>query len=124
MGYVFAHWVPDPESADEDGVAPKKADIPDSFSALLLASGMQMAWGIFQVEGDYDELEAARLEFVPQSLDTLLRSGEAYPPAIALARDEIERAYRNEEKPDRAVFARDYERVLRLHLQEQATVGS
>ena len=123
MNYVFAPWVPDPESVIEDDVVPQKAGIPDSFSSLLLADGMRMTWGVFQVEGDYDEMKAAGLQFVPRSLDSLLRSGEAYPPALALARDEIERAYRDTEDPDREAFVHKYERALRSHLREQANAG-
>lgn len=40
-----------------------------------------------------------------------------------MARDKIERVYRDTENPDREAFVRDYENALRWHLREQATAG-
>lgn len=53
------------------------------------------------------------------TLATLLRSGEGYPPAMALARIDVARSFRGR-RATRAEFARFYERRLRYHLLRQS----
>ena len=51
-------------------------------------------WGLYGVHSD--ELECFSTDVLPDSINTLLRYGETYPPALALARNEVHNIDLNE----------------------------
>lgn len=104
-GYVLARWVQTP-----DGWEPT---LPPECGFLCLAGGTRSSVGLFSI---LDEVEPGELvSRVPKSLAYLLDSAQGYPPALASAREHMDRLGAMEPLE----FASEMERVLREALLQQ-----
>jgi hypothetical protein len=113
MTFCFARW----RRHGADGYEP---DLPEGAAFLSLAEpGRSARWGVFAVSGALDDVAIAALSRVPPKLDVLLHSGQHYPPALALARDDMNRAF-TAKQPTRLKFVAVYSAVIRAHLRRQA----
>jgi hypothetical protein len=111
--YCFVDWRSTPSG--------KEPILPEVNGFLLLAEpGRDSSWGLFDVDFVEDEPQAKGVEPVPEELDALLGSAEGYPPALALARDEIEKKTKAK-LHCRDEFARSYSELLRKHMTAQPT---
>ncbi len=90
-------------------------DCPETIKAVLLADLAGVPWGIFETAAD----DAWSSESpVSERLAALIESGKRYPPALALARQELQQVFA-EHSPSHAEFARAYETGLRNYLARQ-----
>ena len=115
MRYGYANWEPDPSG----GRGPK---LPPNHGFLLVAEpGYASEWALFRVDlADYTRREG--LTPITDELDGLLLSGEMYPPALALARDEVMEHFSGR-VASHAEFDGFYRERLRHHLAAQDTAG-
>jgi hypothetical protein len=90
-------------------------DCPAGTSFLLLADHPQVPSGIFDVNTDG---AWSPPDPVGESLARLIESGKRYPPALALARSEVQQVF-GDDRPSREDFARAYETALKHHLSRQ-----
>jgi hypothetical protein len=103
-------------ASDESGRTP---DFPEDVTFLELADpGRDANWALY----DYQVPEAAT-GWMPGSpvettLSRLIDSGKRYPPALALARSDMNDLFR-EHLPSRSVFLAAYEGSLKKHLSCQ-----
>jgi len=109
MSYCFMKCAPAIEGRD------REPDGPDGNEVLFLADLPQVEWGLFDV--DHDEGWAPENP-VTDELSGLIESGKRYPPALALARDEVRMVF-VDHQPSFAEFAGAYEVALRTHLSRQ-----
>jgi hypothetical protein len=104
--YVLARWVQTP-----DGWVP--ALPPECDFGCLAGGGVGATVGLFSI---IDEVEPGELvSGVPESLAYLLDSAQGYPPALAFAREHMDRLGAMEPFE----FAAEMERVLREELLKQ-----
>lgn len=109
MTYCFMKYR---QTGDDQPLAP---DCPDGITHLLLATLPRLGWGIFAVDpGDTWSPE----ELVSGEIAKLIESARRYPPALALAREEMEDVF-GENGPSQGEFARAYGVALRTHLARQ-----
>ena len=111
--YCFIEW--------EDTEEGKMLKLPDDMPFLLIAGDPEISdWGLFECElpDDY-EFEDNTIELVPEELDILLYSSTTYPPAIALAREEIEITARKMGNITREFFTEMFSKILKQYLQLQ-----
>ena len=109
MTYCFMNYQP-----ARDG-QPLVPDCPDGIRHLLLATLPGLQWGIFAVDpGDAWSPENP----VTDVISGLIESAKRYPPALAIAREEMEDVF-GENGPSQAEFARAYGVALRAHLARQ-----
>ena len=112
MRYCFANWVDSPEGG-------KEPLLPENHGFILLADfGPNTPWAVFRVSFVEDKPAAAGLEGVPHDLQVLLDSAKAYPPAMAIARDDMTRRWRGK-SPSRSEFAASFAESLRRRLRAQ-----
>jgi len=109
MSYCFLNYVP---ATDGEGERP---DCPDGADLCLLADLRGLGWGIFEVT-----VEGARPPGSPVSeeLARLIESGKRYPPALALARHEVDQVF-GDQRPSQSEFAQAYGAGLHAHLSKQ-----
>ena len=81
----------------------------------LLADVDGLGWGIFEVEA---HTGVAPGRPVPDALARLIESAKRYPPALALARDELEEVFGGH-RPDEHLLARAYATALKTHMSRQ-----
>jgi hypothetical protein len=111
--YYIADYVPEPDGV---GFAPA---LPEGIGFVLLAGpDSDPAWGIFicGAEVQSTPLVAA----LPAEIEKILESGRRYPPALALARDEVSEFPGGAER--RAEFVAHYAERVAHHLNNQAAV--
>lgn len=101
----------------------RSPDVPEGTSYLMLAEpGHGAPWAVY----DYrlpPEAEGWRPRLpLSDELDGLLASGTRYPPALALARDEMSAAFRGA-TPSQAAFEAAYISALAGHLGRQREAG-
>ena len=109
MSYCFMDYLP---ARDGHGLAPK---CPEEIGFILLADLPGVPWGIF----DADEDNAwSPTTPVSGELAGLIESAKRYPPALALAREEVRQVF-GDHCPSQAEFARAYGTALRAHLSQQ-----
>ena len=109
MPYCFLNYLP---RKDDNKLSP---DCPDEVGTLLLADLPGLEWGLFDV--------TAGQGWSPQDpatadLAKLIESAKRYPPALALAREEVGLVFENH-RPERAEFGRVYGAALQTHLFKQ-----
>jgi hypothetical protein len=85
---------------------------PAGTGAVLLADLPTLPWGLFETTQD------AAGSPVSARLAALIESGKRYPPALALARLEVQQVFA-EHSPSPAEFAPSYEAALRNLLVRQ-----
>lgn len=88
----------------------------DGPTSRLLAELPGAGVGLYAVEDDPPTSSAARP--VPDRLANLIDSARRYPPALALAREEIAEVFA-EEPPTVEAFARSYATAIEHHLTRQ-----
>jgi len=110
MSYCFIDYLPEPD--DGPGVTP---DCPDGIGFILLAAPEGLGWGIFDIEEDH---EWSPPNPVSAELAGLIESAKRYPPALALARDEVNQVF-GDHLPSQAEFASAYGVALRTYLSRQ-----
>ncbi len=107
MSYCFMNFL-----RNGQGLAP---DCPDGVGFVLLADLPRVPWGLFAA----DENDAwSPQHLVSAELAALIESGKRYPPALALARDEVRQVF-GDHCPSEAEFARAYGLSVRTHLSRQ-----
>ena len=90
MPYCIVNWVPDPEGG-------RRPDLPEGLGFCLLAGPHHSDFALF----DVSELPSTA-DTVDSTLEGLLNSAAVYPPALAIARDRVERhTLSREEFPNR-----------------------
>jgi hypothetical protein len=109
MSYCFLKCVPAVEGHERVPVG------HEGHGILLLADLPQVGWGLFDV--DQDEGQAPEHPGTDE-LAGLIESGKRYPPALALARDEVRMVF-VDHQPSIAEFAGAYEVAIRTHLSRQ-----
>jgi hypothetical protein len=114
--YYFANWI---ERPGEEGLYPC---FGKGIGFLLLAQPSDHAdWGLFRCDLSNSNIPFGA-EKVPDGLVTLIDSGESYPPALAIARDEIEDRFKKREV-SKEEFVYCYSQILLDHLKGQAMSG-
>lgn len=105
----------------DDGWTP---EIPEAEGMLLLAeSSRQSCFALYQVTLYLNELpEILRGMRVEKELECMIESGETYPPALALAREDMLSIFKDSE-PSPDEFLSAYKRMLRYHLSRQREDG-
>lgn len=94
-------------------------DFPDGVSFLLLADLREAKWGIYEFTLNEGNENWRPSEPVSDELARLIWSGKRYPPALALARDELARAFASH-RPNKEEFARAYADAILSRLSQQA----
>jgi hypothetical protein len=109
MAYRFLDHRPTP---DGRGVLP---DCPEGIGFVLLADLPGVPWALFDIAAD----DAwAKEHAVREDLAALIESGKRYPPALALARQEVRQVF-GDHAPSHAEFQRAYGAALRNYLSRQ-----
>jgi len=109
MPYCFLDYRP-----ARDGQSPSP-DCPEGIGFVLLADLPGVPWGLFETGAD-DAWSPQNP--VREELAALIESGKRYPPALALARQEVKEVF-GDHGPSHAEFARAYGAALRNHLSRQ-----
>lgn len=109
MSYCFLDYAP---ARGDHGVAP---DCPEGVGFLLLADLPEARWGLFETT-DVDTWSPESP--VSEELAGLIESGKRYPPALALAREEVREVF-GDHRPSQSEVARAYGAALRNHLARQ-----
>ena len=109
MPYCFLNHRPAADDHDAD------PDCPEGVAFVLLADLPGLEWGIYEVEEHHGwSPETA----VSDDLTNLIESAKRYPPALALAREEMVDVY-GDGHPGQSDFARAYGTALQTHLAKQ-----
>jgi hypothetical protein len=114
MGYCFMDLRP---ATDGPGWEP---DFPRGLVGFhLLADLPDVKWGIYEFMLRDDEAE----EWTPSNpvgdeLSVLIESGKGYPPALALARYDVENEFKTR-RPSQEAFKDVYEASIRSRLSQQ-----
>ena len=89
--YYFVEQKP---AVDGDGTEP---DLPDEAGFLLISSPGNLPWGIYRIRSfDRWHERHPSVSRVPLTLEELLISAEGYPPALALAKHEMDDLFRED----------------------------
>ena len=98
-------------------------DLPEDSGFLLMADPPDAKWGIYRCGWLEEEIERDWPVIpVDEQLLRMLKSGEHYPPALAKARNEIEKRYRSE-TCDKATFGAEYAAAIERHLEAQRSAN-
>jgi hypothetical protein len=109
MPFCFLNQKPNPDGEDSVPI------VPDGVRAVLLADLPGLEWGLFEVHAAIRwKLEAP----VDEQLDGLIRSALRFPPALALARNELGLVF-EDRKPTRDQLIAAYTAALESHLAKQ-----
>ena len=111
--YWIAGWVRDVEAG---GWRP---DFPGKAGFLLLADARRSRSGIYECDLPRSRAKGRRIAPLDNVLCALIESGKRYPPALALARNDVTRAFA-ETAPSRADLRGKYAEALRARLNRQA----
>jgi hypothetical protein len=97
--------------------AESRPEFPEGVDYLLLADLPKIDWGVyeFSVKSGEGWTPAAP---VSNKLAVLIESGKRYPPALALAREELVELF-GEHRPSQSEFTTAYTAALRTHLSRQ-----
>jgi hypothetical protein len=112
--YWLAELVQDPTRS---GWGP---DFPRNTAFGLLAGCQSVRWGIYRATLSLSDAAAHRIKPLDDELVSLIRSGERYPPALALARDHVDRLF-DKTAPSPAELCGAYQEALLHHLSAQST---
>ncbi len=104
---------------DGDGYAP---DFPEGVSYALLADCESASWGLYEFAQDETNEDWSPQRPVSDALAACIESGMRYPPALALARDDLARMFSNRE-PTKDEFAARYAESIRSRLASQRDAG-
>lgn len=109
--YCIADYIP---MAGTVGFTP---DLPDGVPFVLLASPCdEPRWGIFGCGEDVSS--SGRVQMVSAEIAAIIESARSYPPALGLARDEMEEIPGGAQR-DRRAFAELYSQSVARHFSLQ-----
>ncbi len=109
MWYYIADY-----QTTKHGLAP--ALPPKVGFVLMAAPGDAPPWGVFGCNVEVPP--SAKVRQIPEELSLALANAEQYPPALALARHDLDREF--EDRPHSEVeFCRRYASILREHMAQQ-----
>jgi len=98
-------------------------DFPAGVGFLVLADpGRNAAWALYEYTLPHDLESWKPTESPGQRLEALIDSAKGYPPALALARDEMTSTFR-ERQPSRNEFEEAYAESLASNLGSQPNSG-
>ncbi len=110
--YCFIEW--------EDLQEGKMPKLPEDVPFLLLAGTPEISnWALFECDLPEDYEFNDSIEPVSEELEILLYSAKNYPPAMALARDDMEIACKSLTNISKEVFNEMFKNILKQHLQLQ-----
>jgi hypothetical protein len=94
---------------------------PKRIKFLLLADLRNAKWGIYEYGSDRNNESWTPSNPVSDELEALICSGKRYPPALAIARAEMNRIFHTYQ-PDQQEFSEAYAKAIqsRLALQHEA----
>ena len=104
--YCIATW-------KEISIGQFEADLPANSGYMLLASpGSDAEFSLFECEFD-DSSMSSKVECISEDLFEIIESAKHYPPALAIAREEIEREFEKfPDKLSKGVFLERYKTIL------------
>jgi hypothetical protein len=106
--YCLVDWEQTPDG--------KQPALPEDTGFLLLAEPFpQTDYGLFKVDVTQDQATSLHIEPVPGYVACLLDSAKCYPPALALARNEVEQM----RSPSRTTFVDALAERLQYYLEGQ-----
>jgi hypothetical protein len=100
-----------------DGWGP---DCPDGTEFFLLADTRSVEWGLYSYDPPIGNESWSPPDSVDAGLEALIYSGMRYPPALAIARLEVEQLFRDRE-PTQQEFAEACAACIHRRLSQQAT---
>lgn len=96
-------------------------DVPEGVSCLLLADVLGANWALYRFRLSEGSETWRSLTPVNDELKALIYSAMRYPPALALARNEVRRLFSGRQ-PTHDEFADAYGAAIRRHLIQQGSV--
>jgi len=96
-------------------------DFPRGVDFLLLADLPELDWGVYEFDVKRDDDNWMPPDPAGDELAALIESGKRYPPALALARDELVMVF-GEHRPTQDEFATAYASAIRSGLSRQPEV--
>ena len=112
MSYCFMHLR---AAREGDGLEP---DFPDGVGFLLLGDLPTLDWGLYEFYTNTPDEPWTPPELVSDELAALIESGKRYPPALALAREELALVF-GDHHPSQVELQRAYVAAVRAHLSRQ-----
>jgi hypothetical protein len=91
---------------------------PKGIGFLLLADLPGVKWGIYEYQLSQDNEDWTPSIPVSSELEALIWSGKRYPPALAIAREEMVHLF-NDSQPNQQEFADAYSKAIRSRLSRQ-----
>lgn len=104
----------------EDGC--REPDFPEGTSYIQLAGSWAMDYALYRYSLESEHSHWKPKQPAGRDLRALIASGRNYPPALALAREEMSRRFKKR-SPEVAEFSAAMCAELRRHLAGQATSG-
>ena len=112
MSYCFMNLR---ASREGTGLEP---DFPESVGFVLLADLPTVDWGVYEFNADVGGDAWTPSAPVGDKLARLIESGKRYPPALAIAREEVVQVF-GDHQPSQSEFTTAYTAALRAHLSRQ-----
>jgi hypothetical protein len=110
--YCFVEW--------EDLQPETMPKLPEGTPFLLLAGTPEISrWALFECELPDDFRFNDSIELVNEELEILLYSANYYPPALALARADLEISCKDLSNISKELFSEIFSKILKKHLQLQ-----
>jgi hypothetical protein len=110
--YCFVEW--------QDLQTESMPRLPEGTPFLLLAGTPEISnWALFECDLPDDFQFDDSIELVEEELEILLYSANFYPPALALAREDLEIACKKLKSISKEIFTDLFSNILRKHLQLQ-----
>lgn len=115
--YCFIKW----DGSDEEGRIP---NVPEDTPFILIAGEPDYCdWGLFECDLSDDYEFNEYIQPISEELDILLYSASSYPPAIAIAREDLEVSLRKMKNVSREDFSDMFQNILKQYLQLQKHSG-
>ncbi len=103
------------KAKDDPGWEP---DFPEGISYGLLADLTKIGWGIYEYTLDDANENWKPAKPVSEELEALIDSGRRYPPALAIARDQMNHLFHGQ-RPSQDEFAEAYAKEIQSRLANQ-----
>ncbi len=117
MAYCFMNLRP-----AKDGYG-RRPDFPEGVSFLLLADHRYADWGLYDFQRDQATEDWNPPSPVSTELAALLESGKRYPPALAIARNDVARLFLSRTVVPRDEFVSAFVESLSCRLSSQPSDG-
>lgn len=115
--YCLIKW----DGSEEEGKIP---NLPDDTPFILIAGEPDYCeWGLFECDLPDGYQFNDYIQPIGEELDVLLYSAASYPPAIALAREDLEIALRKMKNVSKKDFEDMFKNILKQYLQLQKHSG-